>query len=248
MNGTRASDPRRGGRAALRSALAFAFAFAGLLAAPPAVAADAAHPAVVELFQSQGCSSCPPANANLMRLADRPDVLALSWQVTYWDQLGWKDTFDDPAYTRRQWDYARAFHRQQVATPEVVVNGRADAVGSRPGEIEALIRRADRGDGGPRVALSRGEVRVGGGQAPAGGAVVVLVRYDPRIIQVPIQRGENGGKTLAHRNVVRQVVRLGAWTGGDRAYRLPPPTRAGLNTAVLVQAGVGGPILAAARA
>ncbi|MEN3177307.1 DUF1223 domain-containing protein [Gluconobacter sp. OJA] len=92
----------------------------------PAMAADPDHPTVVELFQSQGCSSCPPANANLLALSDRPDLLTLSWEVTYWDDLGWKDTFSAPAFTARQWDYAHAFHRREVFTPEIVVNGRAD--------------------------------------------------------------------------------------------------------------------------
>jgi hypothetical protein len=217
-------------------AAAIAVAAAALGAPPAAMAADAAHPAVVELFQSQGCSSCPPANANVMALADRPDVLALSWQVTYWDQLGWKDTFARPEFTARQWDYAHAFHHDQVGTPEVVVNGRAEVVGTRPGEIEGLIRRVDRGDAGPRLRIEAGHVTVTGAGARA---VVLLVRYDPRIIQVPIARGENGGRTLPHRNVVRQVVRLGAGDDGARTFTLPQAREPGLNTAVLVQDGVG---------
>ena len=214
------------------------------LAAAPARAADAAHPTVVELFQSQGCSSCPPANANVMAIADRPDILTLSWQVTYWDQLGWKDTFDDPAFTARQWDYAHAFHRGEVFTPQVVVNGRADGVGARREELDALVRQGDRGDGGPKLAISGGRVTVTGSGARG---VVVLVRYDPNIIQVPIHRGENDGRTLPHRNVVREVVRLGDLSGHDMSFALPAPRRSGLKTAVLVQASVGGPILAAAR-
>ena len=220
---------------------------AGLVAVPEARAADAAHPAVVELFQSQGCSSCPPANARVMALADRPDVLALSWQVTYWDQLGWRDTFGSPAFTARQWGYAHAWKRAQVATPEVVVNGRADAIGSRRGEVEALIARADRGSGGPVIRLGAGGASVSG-PAPPHAAEVWLVRYDPRVIEVPIRRGENGGKTLPHRNVVRELVRLGVWTGGARRFALPAGARPELKTAVLVQDGPGGPITAAARA
>ena len=81
-----------------------------------ATSASAAPLTVVELFQSQGCSSCPPANANVMALSDRPDLLTLSFGVIYWDQLGWKDTFASPRYTQRQWDYAHAFHRAQVFT------------------------------------------------------------------------------------------------------------------------------------
>lgn len=214
-----------------------------LCAAPGfAAAADPAHPTVVELFQSQGCSSCPPANANVLAVAGRPDILALSWQVTYWDDLGWKDTFGKPQFTERQWEYAHAFHRSQVATPEVVVNGRADVVGANRGQIDELIRRADRGDGGPTIDMDAGRVTVAG---RAGRALVFLVRYDPKIVNVPIQRGENGGKTLPHRNVVREVVILGDWSGGARSYALPPPSRTGLKSAILVQAGPGGPILAA---
>ena len=216
------------------------------IAGRTAMAADAAHPAVVELFQSQGCSSCPPANANLLSLADRPDILALSFQVTYWDNLGWKDTFGSPAYTQRQWDYAHALKHQQVWTPQVVVNGRADTLGVRPGQIEQLVQRQDRGSGGPSIRLDAGRVTVAGA-APRNPAEVWLVRYDPRLLQVPIQRGENGGKTLPHRNVVRELVRLGLWSGAARTYALPPATRPDLRTAVLVQSGPGGPILSAAR-
>ena len=207
-------------------------------------AADAAHPTVVELFQSQGCSSCPPANANVLAIADRPDLLVLSWQVTYWDNLGWKDTFDDPAFTRRQQDYAGAFNRAQVFTPEVVVNGRSDVVGDDPAQLDGLIRQADRGSGGPVITVVGDRATVTGA---APGAIVLLVRYDPRILQVAIRRGENGGRTLPHRNVVREVVSLGEGTGAARTFVLPASARAGLDAAILVQAGPGGPILAAAR-
>ena len=232
------SIPRR-----ISSGIVATLAAATVAVSSHAVAADAAHPVVVELFQSQGCSSCPPANANLLALAGRPDILALSWQVTYWDDLGWKDTFAKPAFTARQWDYAHAFHRGQVATPEIVVNGRADVVGSDRGELDRLIRRADRGDGGPRIAIAGDRVSVDG----QGAGEVLLVRYDPNLEEVPIRRGENGGKTLPHRNIVRQVVRLGAWSGGPGSYALPAPDPSGLKTAILVQAGPGGAILAAAR-
>ena len=217
---------------------------AALGTASASLAADAAHPTVVELFQSQGCSDCPPANANVMAIADRPDILALSWQVTYWDHLGWKDTFDNPAFTARQWDYAHAFHRSEVATPEVVVNGRGDVVGSNPAQLAELIRRQDRGDGGPHVDVAGGRVTVAGDAK----GVVMLVRYDPNIIEVPIRRGENGGRTLPHRNVVREIVKLGDWSGGSQSFTLPAAHRSGLRTVVLVEASVGGAILATGRA
>jgi len=220
---------------------------AALAMLPPAArAADIAHPTIVELFQSQGCSSCPPANANVMAIADDPTVLTLSWQVTYWDNLGWKDTFDNPAFTRRQYDYADAFHRKQVFTPEVVVNGRSDVVGTERDELDALVRHDDRGEGGPTVTIAGDQVTVSGpGSNP--GAVVLLVRYNPNILQVPIRRGENGGRTLPHRNVVRQLISLGDWNGQTQTYTLPTAEESGLKTAILVQAGRGGPIIAAAR-
>jgi hypothetical protein len=222
-----------------------AAALALVLAAPPALAADAQHPTVVELFQSQGCSSCPPANANAIALSSRPDLLVLSFGVTYWDQLGWKDTFASPRYTERQWDYARALHHTDVWTPQVVVNGRADVVGVRRDELDDLIRREDRGGGGPTIILDGDRVSIGGGNTRRA-AEVLLVRYNPNIVQVPIQRGENAGKTLPHKNVVKELVRLGAWSGAAESYRLPP-SAPGLKTALLVQEGPGGPILAAAK-
>ena len=239
-----------GRSSALKAFAGLAMLGAGLAvlgSAPSAGAADAAHPAVVELFQSQGCSSCPPANANLIALSQRPDVLALSFGVTYWDQLGWKDTFASPQYTARQWDYARALRHDNVFTPQVVVNGRIDGVGVQPGEIEQLMRRAERAAPGPVLNLAAGEVTVGAAPRPARSADVWLVRYDPRIVQVAIRRGENGGRTLPHRNVVRELVRLGAWNGQAARFTLPAAHDPALRTAVLVQTAGAGPILAAAR-
>ena len=207
-------------------------------------AADASHPAVVELFQSQGCSSCPPANANVNALSQRADVLALSFAVTYWDRLGWKDTFAKAQFTDRQWQYARAMRQQDVYTPQVVVNGRVAGVGADPGEIEGLISRADRGATGPRVTISGGSAEVGAAQGPAQAADVLLVRYDPRTLEVPVRRGENAGKTLPHKNIVREIVRLGGWNGRSENFSLPAD-ESGLRSAILVQATGAGPILAA---
>jgi hypothetical protein len=223
------------------------FVAAALTLAGPALAADARHPVVVELYTSQGCSSCPPANANFAAIADRPEILGLSFGVTYWDQLGWKDSFAKPLFTARQYDYARGLGHPNVFTPQVVVNGRVDGDGVSPGAIEALMRRGERGLG-PETRFANGQVLIGAGHAPAQGATVWLVRYDPGVVMVPVARGENAGRTLPHRHVVRELVELGPWTGQTRAWRLPPPSRPGLATAVLVQAGPGGPILAAGKA
>jgi hypothetical protein len=220
-------------------------------AAPPApsipsVRADAAHPTVLELFQSQGCSSCPPANANLNAIADRPDVLALSFPVTYWNYLGWKDTFSQPAFTQRQKDYAAGPLGSQVATPEMVVNGRLDLVGQDPAEVEAALRKGG-APGGPAVTVEPGKVSIASGISLARPADVWLVRYDPRTLHVPVKRGENAGRTLPHKNIVRQLVRIGDWNGAAASFPLPPPADSALRTAVLVQAGRGGPILGAGR-
>lgn len=226
---------------------------AGVVSARPGNGGAASSPTprgeltVVELFTSQGCSSCPPANANLVTLARRPDVLALSFNVTYWDQLGWKDTFGQDAFTRRQRDYQRGLGTDNVWTPQVVVDGRSHVVGQRLAEIERLIGD-HRHFTGPTLRFSiGGAVGVAGGIAPPTAADVWLVRYEPQPIAVPVGRGENGGRTLLHAAVVRDLVRLGRWDGRTAGYRFLAASRPNLSTAVLVQGADGGPILAAAR-
>ncbi|MEA3010808.1 MAG: hypothetical protein QOJ91_2500 [Sphingomonadales bacterium] len=221
-------------------------AAAGLSLGAAASAADVDHPVVVELFQSQGCSSCPPANAILNQMADRPDVLALSFAVTYWDRLGWKDSFAHPAYTARQWEYARAGGRGNVSTPQMIVNGRGVLVGSDRGEVAAFLRRFDRGTTGPAIAVAGGRVRIAAGKASKP-ANVWLIRYDPRLQNVPIRAGENGGRTLPHKNIVRSVSLLGKWTGRAAAFATTPSASPVYRTAVLVQDGPGGAILAAKK-
>lgn len=211
------------------------------VAGPPA---DAAHPVVVELFTSQGCSSCPPAEAYLAQLSNRPEVLALSFAVTYWDDQGWKDTFGDPAYTDRQTAYVKSLGGDGDYTPQIVVNGAADAVGSRRPAVEALIRGAGR-PVGPALALTPGGATLAAGAWNGPPADVWLVRYDRRTVQVPIGRGENGGRTLPQKNVVHGLRRLGAWSGKPMTFSFPV-AGGGLSTAVLVQRP-GGQIVAAAR-
>ena len=223
------------------------FAVAALLAAATPAIAGGRNLTVVELFQSQGCSDCPPANANVMALSDRADLLTLSFGVTYWDQLGWKDTFAKPQYTDRQWEYARAFHRSQVFTPEVVVNGRADVVGQNRHELEALIAQEPAARDAPEISFANGHVQIVAHDAHAPAADVWLIRYDPNIEQVPISRGENEGRTLPHKNVVKELTKLGGWSGGSQSFSIPQSAQAGLRDAVLVQQGPGGAILAAAR-
>jgi hypothetical protein len=225
-----------------------AVAALGLIAFPSrlALAGDAAHPTVIELFQSQGCSSCPPAEANVGAVSERADVLALSFEVDYWDRLGWKDTFSKAAWTARQYAYARAMGQDGVYTPQVVVNGRVAGDALEPGALAGLISRGDRGAGGPRIGFSGGAVTVGAGAAPTGGADVWLARYIPHAVEVTIPRGENAGHTLPYKDVVREMVLLGHWQGEAATFSVPGGDLA-LAEAAIVQANGAGPILAAAK-
>jgi hypothetical protein len=211
------------------------------------IAPNADHPVVLELYQSQGCSSCPPANANINALAGRADVLALSFAVTYWDRLGWRDRFADSAYTARQWDYARANARGSVWTPQLVINGRAETVTGRDrNDINELITRAGRPRGGPAITLAPGSVSLSAATTGRS-ATVWLVHYDPREQAASIAAGENRGRTLPHRNVVRALTRLGSWTGTAQRLTTTAPSNPAWRSAVLVQLGTGGPIIAARR-
>lgn len=222
-------------------------AMAALAALPEdAFAADAAHPTVIEIFQSQGCSDCPPAEANVAAVSDRADVLALAFEVDYWDRLGWKDTFSKPEWTARQYAYARSLKSDGVYTPQVIVNGRAEGDGLEPAGLAELMRRGDRGPGGPPVSFAGGALRVGEGEAPPGGADVWLIRYILRTVEVAIRRGENSGRTLPYRNIVREMVRLGRWTGEAASFPLPGGGDPDLAEAAIVQAAAG-PIIAAAK-
>jgi len=215
--------------------------FAGFLVLAPLPVQAA--PVVVELFQSQGCSSCPPAIANVNTLADRPDLLALSFGVTYWDRLGWKDTFAKPEFTARQYAYGHAFG-DGAYTPEVVINGRTDLVGANRIQLLAAIGKAAPLQG-PAVSVKGNSVTVG--MAAGGSADVWLVRYDPRVLNVDISAGENSGVLLPHRNIVRALVRLGHWSGAAQSYAIPAGGDPVWRTAILVQRGNAGPILAAAK-
>ncbi len=226
--------------------LAVTAALAATVTSGPATAASAEIPVVVELFQSQGCSSCPPANAMLNRLADRADLLPLNFGVTYWDQLGWKDKFAHPAYTDRQWDYARLGKRGNVATPQFIINGHGVVTGSDARQLARTIRDEDRADAGPEIAVEGKRVRIAAGRA-VGPATVWLVRYDPRVRNVNIGRGENEGRVLPHRNVVTGLRALGTWKGEAAEYVQPAYRDANQRSAILIQQGRGGRIIAAKR-
>lgn len=206
-------------------------------------------PLVVELFTAQGCESCPQANQMLGDLAERDRVIALTFPVDYWDYLGWRDTFAKPEFSARQRAYVGRLRLKEIYTPEVVVNGRLEAPGVDAEEIESLVE----GEAARRAAVRRpsiavgrrGErVSIGSGSAFREPADVWLVRYDPVRREVRVRNGENQGETVPHLNVVRELTRLGSWSGRPRSYPLTAAA-SGLRTVVLVQGAAGGPILAA---
>ncbi len=215
-------------------------------------AARAEGPVVVELFTSQGCSSCPPADDFLGELAGRKDVIALALHVDYWDYLGWRDTFALPGNTDRQKAYRAELNNRSIYTPQAMIDGVADVVGSRQAELLRTISKArevpnlaavsfDDIDGRmiARVAPSDPDTR------PKNAATVWMATYAP-VQSVVIQRGENAGRTQKYHNVVMSWVNMGEWRGGEAEYDAPMPEGAG-GAAVLVQVGRGGPILGAAE-
>ncbi len=209
--------------------------------------ARAHRPVVVELFTSQGCSACGAADKLVGQLADDPDVLALTFAVDYWDYLGWNDTFARPEFSDRQKAYEQKLALRDLYTPQIVVDGRTQLAGAETKGVEALIHKAGRdGAEGPRLKLShRTRLTVGAGRRPPGGADVWLVRYDPAERQVTVKKGENRGQTIRERNVVRQLAKLGTWSGRQKTYAVPDaPAGAELKTVILLQTAKGGPILA----
>ena len=204
---------------------------------------------VVELFTSQGCSSCPPADAILSDLAPSDDVIALALHVDYWDYLGWKDEFADPRNTRRQKSYARVAGARTVYTPQMVVGGKDHLVGVRPVELMDLIERHAANPAPVLLSLSRSGDKIDISATAAGrlpnGAVIQLVRYTPRA-SVDIRGGENGGRTITYANIVRSWEAVGEWDG-SAPLSLSVPVRGGDPVVVILQEPGPGPILAAAR-
>lgn len=208
--------------------------------------ARAKTPVVVELFTAQGCSSCAKANQLAADLSKRDGVLALTYSVDYWDYLGWKDTFAKPAFAERQRAYAKKFALRDVPTPQIVVGGRVQASGTKAEAVEDLVKSAARTASNPpdMQFIGKNRVAVGSAPAPRGGGEVWLVRYDPREQDIAVKRGDNKGQTLVHRNVVRELVRLGPWAGRPKLYRLPAlGADSDLETVILVQGAKGGRIL-----
>ena len=218
------------------------------LAATLAGPVSAEGPVVVELFTSQGCSACPPADALLAELSERADVVALGLHVDYWDYLGWTDRFGDAANTRRQRGYVAGLGERSVYTPQIVIDGAASTVGSRREEVLEEIALAAAAPDAAELALSRDgdglvvEVRP---RAAFEATARLLYFIYERPVRVRVRAGENAGRTVVYHNVVRDWGTAGFWFGGEAAYALPVPEDA-RGVAVLLQAD-GGPVLAAAK-
>ena len=230
-----------------RSLLVGAAGTAMLAGWPQAARAQAAveGPWAVELFTSQGCNSCPPADAFLGKLAKRPDIVALSFHVDYWDYIGWKDPFASRETTDRQRAYARVLKQRYVYTPEMVVDGIGHDTGREPRLIEALLAKAksiSSRRATPELSRSAGgpiNIKLAAFALEGGPADVTLAVYDRRNI-TPVASGENQGRKLENFNIVRQFEMIGRWDGSPASWTIAAnrlqPTQ---GVAVLVQRVLG---------
>jgi hypothetical protein len=213
--------------------------------------ARAGEPVVIELYTSQGCSSCPPADELLTELAKRDDVVALSLHVDYWDYLGWRDVFARHEFTERQKAYRDVAKERSIYTPQMVVHGEGRVVGSRRADVmDALDRAAKRPDLA-EVELGRNDGRLWADIRPTGAfdgtAVVWMVGYESMPAPVKVLRGENRGRTIIHRNVARSWMKIGEITDASAARLSTPIPEGATGVAVIVQHGGVGPVLGAAK-
>jgi hypothetical protein len=214
------------------------------LAPAPAVAATAGT-TLLELFTSQGCSSCPPADKAVADVADRPGVVVLSRPVTYWDRLGWKDTLARPENTLLQHQYQARFGARSVYTPQLVADGQRQWVGSNRGRLADELRHMKDSASVSIASLPDGRLSITVNGAAAGRAEVRLVDVVSRR-DVVVKRGENGGRRLSYTNVVLGERMLGSWTGGRKSYAATNAGLAGDRLVAIVQMPDAGPVLGAA--
>ena len=213
----------------------------------PAVGASQDQPVVVELFTSQGCSYCPPADAYLNELAKQPNVIALAWHVDYWDYIGWKDSFANPAFTERQRAYAHAQKQRMIYTPQLIINGVENMMGKIYDEVSASIRK---------VTVQKAVMKLSSSRAGAAYTVTLSAShrhgtYDVQLVRVSpiniikILGGENAGKTVSYVNVVTDLRSLGSWDGQGKVTFKTGDLVRGKYT-ILVQHQGHGKIVAAA--
>jgi len=217
---------------------------AGLLAASCVVAGAGEPRALIELFTSQGCSSCPPADKLLGELAADPSLVALSLPIDYWDYLGWKDTLASPGHSARQRAYARVRGDRQVYTPQIVVNGAVHVLGSDKAAVEHAIAQTDHNSAimSVPVLLSVGggqlNVKIAAGKEHLSGEVWLCPLT--KAIPVEIGRGENHGRMITYHDVVRGWLKLGDYSGSEETWTVPLTEIAGEqgdSVAVMVQQG-----------
>lgn len=184
--------------------------------------------AVVELFTSQGCSSCPPADRLIGDLAADPGVIALSLPIDYWDYLGWKDTLADARFSARQKAYSQVRGDRDVYTPQVVVNGQVHVIGSNRADIESAIKDTDKTTGIMSVPVSMRldgrDIKVAVAAAPAGDTVTsgeVWICAIAKQVPISIGRGENRGREITYHNVVRNLLKVGDWDGHAGQWSVP---------------------------
>lgn len=227
----------------------------GAWAGPAAPQLTGAHPIVVELFTSQGCSDCPAADRLVTELSKRNDVIALSLPITYWDMLGWKDTYATEANTQRQKSYARAMSHSGIYTPQIIVDGRFDVVGNQRDRVmAALAARANDGFGETSVpivigaASGRLEIAIPAAKTKTKQLATIWVMRTLNQGAVNVEQGENRNHVLTYTNVVRDLQRAGEWTGEamkiDVPINLAKAKHDGI--AVILQVRDYGPVLGAA--
>lgn len=228
---------------------------AALLAAPTVVLTPGAGraqpaPVVVELFTSQGCTSCPPADALLTELAAQPGVIALALHVDYWDYLGWPDSFASPAFSARQKAYALVFGKRSIFTPQVVVQGREPMIGHDAERIRARIAAHAREEAPVDLTLEMADdilsIALAPRRGPVGPADVFLVLYTP-VTEVSIEAGGNAGQRIRYTNVVDSWDTVASWDGSEPvAFEVEIEGLGEADGAVIVQRGRVGPVMSAA--
>jgi hypothetical protein len=209
--------------------------------------ATAENLTVVELYTSEGCSSCPPADAFVGELAGRDDVLALSLHVDYWDYIGWKDPFADARHTKRQRKYAKQFQLRYVYTPQVVVDGAFEAVGSDRNKVLDAVSQSKKLKKIPVKLSASADGMVLDLKAADVGAVNVYSVFYDRVHETDVRRGENSGRKLRHANVVRDMTRIATWQGKPTSIPVPASPKGGEVCAVILQSASTGQIIGAAR-
>ncbi|MBK0399084.1 DUF1223 domain-containing protein [Limibaculum sp. M0105] len=220
---------------------------AALLGAAPGSATAGESVVLVELFTSQGCSSCPPADKLLGELAGRDDVLPLSLHVDYWDYLGWRDTFGMPAATTRQKAYRDAWDARYVYTPQMVVDGHVEVRGAQRTELDAAIAEARAGQPPARIELTvEGSMLRCSMTGVPEGSVVWMAEYEAART-VEIERGENAGRSITYHNVVHALEALGPAPANSGDSLLLAMPGLGMGLAIWVQEPDGGRVLAVAR-